>query len=83
MLNINELYSLHGSFVNLEYELPSGKKVKFLKDNKVYLGNQVECQFNDDEVKRCFGLVANMDFLLVCEYEENRINPELLIYKKR
>lgn len=67
MLNINELYSLHGSFVNLEYELPNGKKVRFLKDNKVYLGNQVECQFNDDEVKRCFGLVANMDFLLVCE----------------
>ena len=32
---------------------------------------------------RCFGIVANMDFLLVCTYEENGENPELVIYKKR
>ena len=32
---------------------------------------------------RCFGLVANMDFLLVCTYEENGENPELVLYKKR
>ena len=83
MPKIEELYPLHGSFINLEYELPNGEKVKFLNDDESYLGNQVECIFNDDDVKKCFGLVANMSFLLVCEYEENGGNPEVLLYKKR
>ena len=83
MSKINELYPLHGEYVNLEYRLPNGIKVKFLNDDEAYLGNQVECIFNDNETKKCFGLVANMNFLLVCEYGENAINPELLLYKKR
>ena len=33
MPKIEELYPLHGSFVNLEYPLPNGKKVKFLDDS--------------------------------------------------
>ena len=37
----------------------------------------------DNEVKKYFGIVANMNFLLVCEYEENGNNREILIYKKR
>ena len=49
-------------------------------DNATYLGNQLECEFGGD---RCFGIAANMDFLLVCTYEENGENPELVIYKKR
>ena len=28
-------------------------------------------------------IAANMDFLLVCTYEENGKNPELVVYKKR
>ena len=80
---INDLYPLNGEFVNLEYLLPSGNSIKFLNDNDIYLGNQVECEFNDDNIKKCFGLVANMSFILVCEYEENGNNAELLIYKKR
>ena len=80
---IEELYPLHGEFVNLEYPLPSGKKVKLLNDNEAYLGNQVECIFNNDEMKICFGLLANMNFLLVCEYGEEGSNPEIIIYKKR
>ena len=31
---------------------------------------------------RCFGIIANMDFLLVCTYEESGENPELVILKK-
>ena len=80
---INELYPLNGSFINEEYSLPNGNKVKFLDDNEIYLGNQIECEFNDNEVKKYFGIVANMNFLLVCEYEENGNNREILIYKKR
>ena len=83
MPKINELYALNGAYVNLEYPLPNGIKVKFLHDDETYLGNQVECEFNDGTVKKCYGLIANMNFLLVCEYEENGANPEIIIYKKR
>ena len=44
MPNINELYALVGNFVNLEYPLHSGQKVRFLDNNSMYLGNQVECE---------------------------------------
>ena len=45
-----------------------------------YLGNQLESEFGGD---RCFGILASMDFILVCKYEKDGENPELLIYKKR
>ena len=77
---VQNLNVLPGSFVNLEYRLPNGEAVKFLDDNVAYLGSQLECEFGGD---RCFGIVANMDFILVCTYEENGENPELVVYKKR
>ncbi len=80
MPKVNDLNALEGSFVNLEYILPSGKKVKFLDDNRVYLGNQLECDSNND---RCFGVIAGTDFLLVCTYGENGKDAELVMYKKR
>lgn len=80
MPKVESLNALVGSYVNLEYRLPNGKTVKFLDDQATYLGNQLECEFGGD---RCFGIIANMDFLLVCTYEENGENPELVIYKKR
>ena len=83
MPKIEELYPLHGEFVNMEYPLHSGNNTKFLNDNEAYLGNQVECIFNDDDNKKCFGILANMSFLLVCEYGENGSNPEIVVYKKR
>lgn len=72
--------ALVGGFVNLEYALPNGEKTKFLDDQSIYLGNQLECEFGGD---RCFGIIAGLDFLLVCTYEENGKNPELVMYKKR
>ncbi len=83
MPKIEELYQLHGSFVNLEYTLPNNEKTKFLDDNESYLGTQVECIFNDEEIKKYYGLIANMNFILICEYEESGKNPEILIYRKR
>ena len=82
MDKIDELYPLRGEFINLEYPLPNGN-TKFLNDNEAYLGNQVECIFNNDVIKRCFGIVCNMNFIMICEYGENCINPELILYKKR
>ena len=77
---IEKLNVLPGSFVNLEYKLSNGSLVKFLDDKASYLGSQLECEFGGD---RCFGIVANMDFLLICTYEKNGENPELVMYKKR
>lgn len=79
---IKELFALGGAYVNLEYTLPGGNTVKFLDDNDIYLGTQVESQFSDDSNK-CYGLLANMDFLLVCKYGLNGADPELVLYKKR
>ena len=80
MPKLEKLNALVGSFVNLEYRLPNGRLVKFLDDNTTYLGNQLESLF-DESI--CFGVLANMDFILICTYEENGENPELLVYKKR
>ena len=80
MPEVKDLYVLNGCFVNLEYILPNGNSVKYLDDSCIYIGNQLECEFGGG---RCFGIVAGMDFLLVCTYEENGANPELVMYKKR
>ena len=80
MPKINELYALVGKNVNLEYPLPGGGTVKFLDDNSMYLGNQVECEFGEG---RCYGMVAGLDFLLVCEYGENGTDPKIVLYLRR
>ncbi len=66
--------------LNLAYPLPSGVSVKFLNDGTTYLGTQLESQFGGE---RCFGVLANMDFILICTYEAEGKNPELVLYKKR
>ena len=75
---VKELNVLPGEFVNIEYTLPNGEKVKFLDDKQAYLGSQLEGKGG-----RCFGIAANMEFFLVCSYGENGEDPELVIYKKR
>ena len=80
MPKVESLNILSGSFINLAYALPNGEIVKFLDDNATYLGSQLACEFGGN---RCFGIAANMGFLLVCTYEENGANPELIVYKKR
>lgn len=77
---VEKLNALVGKYVNLEYRLPNGTMVKFLDDEKTYLGNQLEAEFGGD---RCFGVIASMDFILVATYEAGGKNPELVVYKKR
>ena len=60
--------------------VPGGAKVKFLDDNATYLGNQLVPEFGGE---RCFGVLANMDFILICTYGPNGADPELVLYKKR
>lgn len=77
---VKKLNALVGKYINLEYVLPNGTTMKLLDDEKTYLGNRLECQFGGE---RYFGVVANMDFLLVATYEKDGFNPELVLYKKR
>ena len=80
MPKLEKLNALVGSYVNLAYELPNGSKVRFLDDNVTYLGNQLE---SETEPGRCFGVLANADFILIASYGENGADPELVLYKKR
>ena len=80
MPKLEKLNALVGSYVNLAYPLPSGAAVKFLDDQTTYLGNQLESELGGD---RCFGVLANMDFILICTYGCDGADPELVLYKKR
>ena len=80
MPKLEKLNALVGSYVNLEYPLPNGMRAKFLDDNATYLGNQLEPELGGD---RCFGVLANMDFILVCTYGCDGADPELVLFKKR
>ncbi len=80
MPKVEKLNALVGRFVNLPYRLPSGSVVPFLNDGTTYLGTQLEPLCGGD---RCFGVLANMDFILISTYEAGGENPELLLYKKR
>ena len=80
MPRLEKLNALVGNYVNLAYPLPSGLAVKFLDDQTTYLGNQLEAE---DGSGRCFGVLANMEFILISAYGENGKDPELLLYKKR
>ena len=77
---MEKLNALVGGYINLPYRLPNGSEVKFLDDGATYLGTQLESEFGGT---RCFGIAANMEFILVCTYEENGADPELVVYKKR
>ena len=79
MPKLEKLNALVGGYINLEYRLPNGQSVKFLDDGVTYLGNQLECEFGGN---RCFGIAANMEFILISTYEENgKIQNWLFIRK--
>ena len=78
MPKVEKLNALVGGHVNLAYPLPNRAEVKFLNENATYLGNQLE-----GENGRCFGVLANADFLLVSTYGRDGADPELLVYRKR
>ena len=78
-LAVTDLNLLTGSYVNLAYPLVNGSTVQFLNDKDIYLGNQVEQADSD----RCYGIVTNEVFILVCEYGCNGSDPEIVLYKRR
>jgi len=78
MGQVTDLNALKGSFINLEYTLPSGQAIKFWDDNKIYLGNQL-CK---KDSQRCYGIAADEKYLLVCEYGEQGADAEIVVFKK-
>ena len=80
MPKVEKLNALVGAYVNLDYQLPGGMKARFLDDRTTYLGNQLESQRDGG---RCFGVLANIDFILICTYGAEGADPELVLYKKR
>ena len=79
MPQITELFPLNGGYINLEYTLPNGPRIKLLRDSDIYLGCQVERPGSE----RCYGLSADDDYLVVCEYGGGGINPQIVLYKRR
>lgn len=61
---LESLSELPGHFINLDYTLPNGRTVRFLEDDKTYLGSQIHKENSD----RCYGLISDGSFLFVCEY---------------
>ena len=80
MPEVTRLNALVGSYINLPYRMPNGVTIKLLDDNATYLGTQLECEFGGE---RCFGVAANMEFILICTYGKDGAEPELMLYKKR
>ncbi|MDO5396672.1 MAG: DUF3795 domain-containing protein [bacterium] len=79
MPKITELCTLKGEYINLEYALPNGQQIKLLEDNNIYLGYQAEKKDSD----RCYGLAADDDYLLICEYGCGGAEPQIVIYRRR
>lgn len=78
MEEITELYELRGDFINLEYRLPSGQRIRLWDDETIYYGAEV-CKRNSD---RCYGLTADNTYLLVCEYGEGGADAEIVVLKR-
>jgi transcriptional regulator with XRE-family HTH domain len=75
---VEDLNVLPGEFVNMEYTLTNGERVKLLDDKATYLGTQLEW-----DAGKCIGIAANTSLILICSYEENGANPQIIIYKSR
>lgn len=78
-LTVNDLNLLNGAYVNLSYSLDNGTTVKFLNDKDIYFGDQIE----QADSERCYGVVANESFILICEYGCGGADPEIVLYKRR
>ena len=78
-LMLQDLNLLRGAYINLEYTLANGQKIKLLKDKDIYLGNQIERAGNEC----CYGVAADETFIPVCKYGCNGADPEIVLYKRR
>ncbi len=78
MPTLEKLYGHKGDFVNLECELPNGKKAKILDDSKMYY----VAELHKENSERCFGLVTDKKQLAVFEYSGGGKDSKLIIWKR-
>ncbi|MBN2083422.1 hypothetical protein JW859_14600 [bacterium] len=64
LTGVSELNVLQGSYVNLEALLPNGDRQKILRDDKTYLGCQVEIENS----AKCYGIAADENQIAVFRY---------------
>ena len=76
---ITDMFPLCGVVVNLEYGTANGSSIKLLDDRSIYLA----CQLQKPASERFYGLAADQNYLLVCEYGPQGSDPEIILYKKR
>lgn len=76
MPQIDNLFVLQGSFINVEYHI-NGNCVRLLDDNATYWGTQVE---KGDG--RYFGIAGDEHSLLVSEYGKDGADAEVVVFKK-
>ena len=50
-----------------------------MNDKNIYLGTQIESA----DLGICYGVVADMTFILICSYSVDGSEPEIVIYKRR
>ncbi len=79
MEEVKFLNALTGSYINMTFPLPNGSTVRFWQDERVYLGNQMKKIGSD----RLYGIVADENYLLVCEYGAEGTDPEIVVFKRR
>ena len=77
MPQIDNLFVLQGSFVNMEYTI-NGNSVKLLDDNAIYWGTQVEKTDG-----RCYGIACDEHYILISEYGKDGKDAELVMLKRR
>lgn len=75
---LSALYALKGAFINMTYKLPGGQPARFWDDDKIYLGSQLP----RPGTNRCFGLAADENYLMVCQYCEDGTDAEIIVFKK-
>ena len=77
MPKIDNLFVLQGSMINMEYDV-NGNSVRFLDDQAIYWGNQVE---KGDG--RCYGIACDEHHIFVSEYGKDGADAEVVLYKRR
>ena len=77
MPKIDNLFVLQGSMINMEYNV-NGNSVRFLDDQAIYWGNQVE---KGDG--RCYGIACDEHHIFVSEYGKDGADSEVVLFKRR
>lgn len=79
MEEVKDLNALPGAYINLSYTLPGGQAIRFWDDSRIYLGHQLHKKGSG----RCYGLTADENYLLVCEYGDGGRDAEIVVFQRR